>query len=71
MANLENEVFKDDELNPLVLIVYGILRRIFERTNYFENLDELSFYRRFRLTKRTTERVLQLIRHHLEYQYNL
>lgn len=71
MANLENEVLDDDELNPLVLIVYGIPRRIFERTNYFETLDELSFYRRFRLTKRTTERVLQLIRHRLEYQHNL
>ncbi|KAK9739659.1 hypothetical protein QE152_g8848 [Popillia japonica] len=44
----------DDDLDILEIIDFGFPRRIiYDRTDDFNNLDDLSFFRRYRLTKPT------------------
>lgn len=55
---IEDEIFIDDDIDLLDIIDIGYSRRIYVRPNYFEDTDDLSFFRIFRLTKPT---VLSLI----------
>lgn len=43
---------EDDELAKIILIVYGIPRRIYNSSEYFHSFDELTFLRIFRVTKK-------------------
>lgn len=56
------------DLEILNVIGEGFPRRIYDRKNYFEEMDNATFFRRFRLTKRTVLNILAEIEHQLEYQ---
>lgn len=63
---LVEDIFEDDiEANDF--IDFGFPRRLNPRPDYFHDTDELSFFRRFRLTKPTTLHLLELIEGELEY----
>lgn len=63
------EVFEDD-LEVLDLVDAGFPRQIYDRSNYFDNMDNLTFFRRFRLTKPTVLNILEQIEDHLEFPDN-
>lgn len=63
---LEDLIY-DDDLDVLDIIHYDFPRAQIERTEYFHNMDDLSFFRRFRLTKPTVERLLEEIEDQLSY----
>lgn len=67
---MDFNVLEDDELDAFNLIVYGIPRNIHMRANYFEQYDELNFFRRFRLQKQSVIHVLEQIEDHLQYTHN-
>lgn len=69
--DLEDEVFLDDDQEILDLIDFGFPRRIYNRPNFFEDMDNLTFIRRFRLTKQTTLHVLELIEEQLEFNNDM
>lgn len=60
------DIFNDD-LDILEIIFYGFPRRVNERRNFFEELDNLSFFKTFRLYKETVREVLEHIEQNLEY----
>lgn len=60
-----------DELDAINLIVNGLPRQIYQRTEYFHSFDENNFLLRFRLSKRTAINLLEQIEPQLEYPYNL
>ncbi|XP_068902923.1 putative nuclease HARBI1 [Tenebrio molitor] len=62
----DEDIFEDD-LEILDIIDFGFPRQIYNSANHFVNLDELSFFRRFRLTKNTTLALLVLIEEELEF----
>lgn len=62
---------EDDELDEIILIVYGIPRRIYNRREYFYSFDELTFFRRFRVTKNTVLFILNEIEGEIEHPYDL
>lgn len=67
----EDEMFLEDDQEILDIIDFGFPRRIYIRPNYFDLLDDLSFIRRFRLTKQTTLHVLELIEEKLEFNNDM
>ena len=68
---IEDQIFVDDDNDILDIIDMGFPRRIFERSNYFEDMDNMSFFRRFRLTKQSTLDILGRIEHQLEFENDL
>lgn len=60
------DIFEDD-LELLEILDQGMPRRVHERKNYFEILDDYTFFRKFRLYKNTVLTVLEQIEHCLEY----
>lgn len=62
--------FFEDDLEVLDIIEHGFPRRVQNRPNYYQQMDELSFFKRFRLYKNTVFNVLQLIDHELEFPDN-
>lgn len=64
------DIFEDD-LDVLEIIDVGVPRNIYIREDKFNTLDELSFYKRFRLTKQTTLYVLSLVEHQLEFPFDM
>lgn len=71
MIEIEDDVFLNDDLDAIDVIDFGFPRRNYERSNYFEDMDELSFLRRFRLTKNTVFSILELVEEELEFDNNL
>lgn len=67
MMEIEDEIILNDDLDALDIIDLGFPRQRHVIANYFEDLDELSFFRRFRLTKETTNFLLQHIEDQLEF----
>ncbi|KAK5648020.1 hypothetical protein RI129_002912 [Pyrocoelia pectoralis] len=61
MAFVEEEFFIDDDLDILDIVEFGFPRKVYNRTNHFEDLDNLTFFKRFRLTKNTVFHLLELI----------
>lgn len=57
----------EDELNFLNFV---IPRQIYDRSNYFNTLDEVGFQRRFRLCKEAVLFLLNFIEKNLEYPRN-
>lgn len=57
----------DDDLEVLDLLQLGFPREIHERKNHFDTMDNLTFFRRFRLTKPTVLNILEEIEDRLEY----
>ncbi|KAK4882517.1 hypothetical protein RN001_005836 [Aquatica leii] len=68
---IENEIFIDDDGEILDIINYGFPRKIYDRSNYFQDMDNLTFFQRFRLTKPTVLTVLDQIEHRLEFPTDL
>lgn len=68
---LEEDIFLEDDLDILEIIDFGFPRRIYERSNYFQVMDELTFFRRFRLLKGTVLRLMEIIEDQLEYPHDL
>lgn len=62
--------FFEDDLEVLDTIEHGFPRRVQNRPNYYQQMDELSFFKRFRLYKNTVFNVLQQIGHELEFPDN-
>lgn len=62
--------FLGDDEDKLNFLNFGIPRQIYDRTNYFNTLDEVSFQRRFRLSKEAVLFLLNLIEKDLEYPTN-
>ena len=67
----EGEIWLDDDEEILDIIRLGFPRHFYERTNFFDELDDLSFFKRFRLTKRTVLFLLGRIEDQLELNNNL
>jgi hypothetical protein len=67
MNAIEFEIVEDDDLEVLDFIENGLPRQIYARQHYFENLDEGTFRRRFRLTKNCVYQLLTMIEDQLEY----
>lgn len=67
----DDDFFINDDLDILDIIDFGFPRKIYQRKNNFRELDELTFFRRFRLMKNTVLRLLELIEGDLEYDNNL
>ncbi|KAK4872749.1 hypothetical protein RN001_014778 [Aquatica leii] len=64
---VEDEMILEDDLDVLDIIEFGFPRHLYIRPNYIEEMDDLSFYRRFRLTKPTTISLLEMIEVQLEF----
>ncbi|VEN62479.1 unnamed protein product [Callosobruchus maculatus] len=62
--------FFEDDLEILNIIENGFPRKVYKRTNHYQEMDEFSFFRRFRLYKSTVLAVLQQIEDELEYPDN-
>lgn len=71
MMEIEDVMFLEDDQDILDIIEYGFPRRRYERSDYFHDMDDLSFFRRFRLTKPTVLTVLEQIEDHLEFENDL
>ncbi|KAJ8974994.1 hypothetical protein NQ317_013493 [Molorchus minor] len=69
--DFDEELFINDDLDILDIVEFGFPRKVYERKNAFDELDDLSFFRRFRLTKNTILYLLEMIEDHLEYDNNL
>lgn len=61
IMEIEDIIMLEDDNDILDIIDFGFPRRVFRRINYFEEIDDMAFYRRFRLTKHTALYVLELI----------
>ncbi|KAK4875762.1 hypothetical protein RN001_012184 [Aquatica leii] len=68
---VEDDMFLDDDVDILDIIEYGFPRRIYIRSDYFHNMDDLTFLRRFRLTKPTVLAILAQIEGQLEFNNDL
>jgi hypothetical protein len=64
MNAIEFEIVEDDDLEVLDFIENG---QIYVRQHYFEDLDEGTFRRRSRLTKKCVYQLLTMIEDQLEY----
>lgn len=60
-----------NDLNILDVVHFGFPRKVYQRRNYFEEMDNLTFFKRFRLTKDSVLHFLPLIEDYLEYDNNL
>lgn len=72
MVNVYNEDdylgdFLDEDLEVVDLVELGFPKKVYTRSNYFQTLDPLNFYKRFRVYKETALFVLTEIEEELEY----
>lgn len=63
----DEDLFEDD-LDILDILEHGFPRRIYERSQHFHTMDNMTFFRRFRLTKETVLELLEMIEEDLEYE---
>ncbi|KAB0804908.1 hypothetical protein PPYR_01878 [Photinus pyralis] len=68
---VEDEIILDDDHDFLEIIEFGFPRKFYQRPNFFEEMDDLNFLKRFRLTKQATMSVLELIENQLEFENDL
>lgn len=61
----------EDELEELAVVIHGLPRKIYERSNPFFEFDDLEFFRRFRLSKNTVLQFLPEIEEFLEFPSNM
>ncbi|XP_044744327.1 uncharacterized protein LOC123306405 [Coccinella septempunctata] len=71
MDDLEDEILIEDDLDALDIIEFGFPRRFLRRVNYFEEMDNLTFFRRFRLMKETVLFLLPYLENDLEFNNDL
>lgn len=63
----DGEDIFDDDLDLLEILEDGFPRRLHHRRNYYEEMDDYAFFRKFRLYKETVLNILEQIEHLLEY----
>lgn len=68
---IEDEIFVEDDSDILDIIEFGFPRRLFIRSNYFEEISDMAFFRRFRLTKPTVLSILEMIEPELEFNNDM
>lgn len=51
----------DDDLKIFDFFENGFPKKVYKRSNYFDKLDNLTVFRRFRLTKPTALQILDTI----------
>lgn len=61
----------EDDLEVLDIFNDGFPRRRYNRKNYYEELDEKTFFQRFRLTKPTVLQLVEMLEDTLEHPDNL
>lgn len=71
IMELEDAIFLEDDMDLLDIIEFGFPKRRFEKANYFQDMDNLSFFRRFRLTKPTVLSILEEIETDIEFENDL
>lgn len=69
--DLFEDILLEDDLDILDVIDLGFPRKMYERQHHFEEMDDLTFFKRFRLLKETVIRVLELIEEEIEYPNDL
>lgn len=57
----------EDDIEVIELIEQGVPRQIYNRFNYFESMDDASFFKRFRLSRHTVLHLLEQIEMQLEH----
>lgn len=67
--DLQNDIVEDD-LEIFEIIDLSFPRQVYERAHYMNSFEDLSFFKRFRLTKETTMAVVELIENELEFPYD-
>ncbi|KAJ8910200.1 hypothetical protein NQ315_014371 [Exocentrus adspersus] len=60
------DIFEDD-IDILEILDFGFPRKVYNRSNYFDDMDNLTFFRRFRLYKETVLHLVTLIENELEF----
>ncbi|CAH1954210.1 unnamed protein product [Acanthoscelides obtectus] len=71
IPHIEDEISLDDDGDILDIIRFGFPRHYYERTDFFNEMDNLSFFRRFRLQKNTVLRLVEQLKHQLEFDNSL
>nr|CAI5849168.1 unnamed protein product [Callosobruchus analis] len=71
MDLIMNDELDNDDLIALNLLEHGIPRRIYERHEYFDTMDAVTFRKRFRLPKHTVQSFLEEIREKLKVSQNM
>ncbi|KAJ8915704.1 hypothetical protein NQ315_000638 [Exocentrus adspersus] len=64
---IEDEIYLNVDGDLLDILDFGFPRRIYDRSNPFDTMDELSFFMRFRLQEDTVVHVLEHIEENLEF----
>lgn len=64
-------MFMDDDLEVLDLLEEGFPRKQYLRKNYYTELDNTTFFQRFRLTKPTVLRLVEILEEDLEFPDDL
>lgn len=60
-----------NNLEIIDIVEFGFPRLRYERANYFDDMDNFQFFKRFRLTKQSVLNVLVDIEEQLEYPHDL
>ncbi|KAI4468077.1 hypothetical protein MML48_2g00018722 [Holotrichia oblita] len=63
--------FLNNDLEIFDIVEFRFPRNIYLRFNHFEDLDNLTFFQRFRLTKDTVMNILPQVEHLLEYPLDI
>ncbi|KAJ8933894.1 hypothetical protein NQ318_001687 [Aromia moschata] len=68
---LEEEIVLEDDIDIIDILDFGFPRHLHVRPNYIEDMDDLGFFRRFRLMKPTVMFILDLVEDQLEFDNDL
>ncbi|XP_044753931.1 putative nuclease HARBI1 [Coccinella septempunctata] len=58
-------------LDELEIVEFGIPRRIYDRTDHFHNLDDFTFFKKFRLSKESVMQFLPYVENQLEFETDM
>lgn len=67
----EDEDYLDNDIEVLDIVEFGFPRRIYQRFDYFHDMDNLQFFQRFRLRKQIVLNILGEIEDILEFPNDL
>ena len=64
----------NEELEDLAVLNFlnrGIPRTVYQRQNFFDVMDEISFRKRFRLSRQSVLQVFMMIDEEIEFPYDM
>lgn len=67
----EDELFLEDDADIFDIINFGFPRQYYQREDHFNSMDDMSFFRRFRLTKPVVLRLIEELEDVLEFPNDL